>query len=197
MSRIDRTITPIVKVFGLKGLTTTLRENSGIPRAVVIVEAPTQTVIGPGAGNNMYIQGEANLPTGYAYAYLGTTVSCSQTTSIGAANTWYWPSCFIDSNNPEVPQLTLDVTDRIGSNTTDGHYDVFVILANKRVYTDTGLITKQIVWAQGKESVLTKFASYNPSNNTGDMQFHFAQRFLQYDIDQAYDYIVNNAIPTR
>ena len=57
MARIDRQLTPLVKAFPLKGLTTTLRENSGIPRAVVNVEVPLQNVVGPGAGNNLYIFG--------------------------------------------------------------------------------------------------------------------------------------------
>lgn len=197
MARIDRQITPLVKVFPLKGLTTTLRENSGIPRAVVNIEAPIQTVTGPGAGNNMYIYGTASLPTGYAYAYLGTTISCSQLTILLTNNTWHWPSCLIDSNNPECPELELNVTDRVATGTADGHYDVFVLESNTRVYTDESTPSKQIVWSTSKQSVTSKFGVLNKVNDTGDMKFHLAQRFLQYDISQTYDYIVNNAVPVR
>ena len=56
---------------------------------------------------------------------------------------------------------------------------------------------QQIIWALPAQNVVTSFHSYNATNDTGTCRFSFAQRFLQYDIDQAYNYIVNNAIPTR
>ena len=198
MARVDRQLTPQVKAFPLKGLTTTLRENSGIPRAVVNVEVPLQSVVGPGTGNNLYIFGEADLPTGFAYAYLGTTVSCGQSQVTPQNNTWNWPYCRVVGDNPEAPNLMLRVADSEIVTSAAGHFNVETLLENTRVFSDIGTnVSQQIIWALPAQNVVTSFHSYNATNDTGTCRFSFAQRFLQYDIDQAYNYIVNNAIPTR
>ena len=202
MARIDRLVTPSVKVFPLEIPTQTIQQQSGFPRAVVEVQAPLQSVAAPGVGNFVQIYQDFLLPKNFAYLYLSTDMSLSHDTETTMDDT-YQPFQVILGNVAETRTFVtpLKQTDpSADANTTPSRwfrYDDPVTQYGTSWYDPNP--TKDVIFNDKSESVRVKNYIIN-TNTTGygtSFLYSYRARFLQVDLSQAYAFAINNTLATR
>ena len=202
MARIDRQVTPSVKVFPLEIPTQTIQQQSGFPRAVVEVHAPVQSVAAPGVGNFVQIYQDYVLPKNFAYIYLSTDMSLSHNSenvidatsqpyqtilaNVVGSRTYVTP---LRQTAPNADDGTsfyrwfhyIDPTSQYGTNWYDPNP------------------TKDVIFNDKSENVRVKNYLVN-SDTTGyalSLLFSYRARFLQIDLSQAYAFAINNTLVTR
>lgn len=202
MARIDRLITPSVKVFPLEIPTQTVQQQSGFPRAVVEVQAPIQAVVAPGAGNYVQIYQDWLLPKNFAYLYLGTdiSVSCSDQ---NVTDAFYQPFQVILGNVAE------DRTYVTPLKQTDPSADTVTPAQRLFRYEDPTTQfghtwwdpnpTKDVIFNDKSESVRVKnyLVSTDTTGYGNSILYSYRARFLQIDLSQAYAFAINNTLATR
>lgn len=202
MARIDRLVTPSVRVFPLEIPTQSIQQQSGFPRAVVEVHAPVQSVAAPGAGNEIQIYQDYVLPKNFAYLYLSSDMSLSHTDE-GVMDATYQPYQTILGNNvgSRTWVTPLKQTDPAADNTTSGgrwYRYLDPIDQFGKTWFDPNP-TKDAIFNDKSESVRVKNYLYN-TDSTGygtSFLFSYRARFLQIDISQAYAFAINNTLATR
>lgn len=195
MARIDRTIIPTVKVFPLQIAQQLVQQNSGFPRAVVEAKYDLQGYLGPGAGNNVQIYVNYQLPKNYAYAYLGFTMAVSTFTT-NSANSFETPyhelaneSFPISDDGQQWVQPVEAVQIQRRADPIDEQFRVFSDRPDTR--------TDSIIFNGKSEQPEVRAYALNLTDNSGNGSVYYRARFLQYDISQAYSFPVNFSIPTR
>lgn len=202
MARIDRLVTPSVKVFPLEIPTQTIQQQSGFPRAVVEVQAPLQAVAAPGAGNAVQIYQDYVLPKNFAYLYLSSDISLSHN-SESVMDASYQPFQVILGNVAESRTYVTPFkqTEPAKDATTSGLRWFFYADPTAQFgacWYDPNP-TKDVIFNDKSENVRVKNYLYNEDSSGYGTSFLFSYRarFLQIDLSQAYAFAINNTLATR
>jgi hypothetical protein len=202
MAKIDRLVTPSVKVFPLEIPTQTIQQQSGFPRAVVEVQAPLQAVAAPGVGNVVQIYQDYVLPKNFAYLYLSSDMSLShETESVMDAS--YQPFQVILGNVAEsrtyvTPFKQTEPDKDSGTSTTRWFLYVDPIQQYGACWYDANP-TKDVIFNDKSENVRVKNYLYNTDSSGygNSFLYSYRARFLQIDLSQAYAFAINNTLATR
>ena len=195
MARIDRTINPTVTTQQLEIAPQLLQQNSGYPRAVVDVAYEIAAYTGPGAGNNVQIYVNYNLPRNFAYAYLGFVFGVSTFTTNSANN---FEPAYHEIVNESLPgglgykswiQPVENVQVQQRADPSAEEWRIFSDRPDTR--------TDSIIFNTKSEEPEVRAYALNLDNNTGNGSVFYRARFLQYDISQAYAFPVNFSVPVR
>ena len=194
MARVDRTITPEVKVQQLQIPPQLVQQDSGFPRAVVEVQYSTASYTGPGAGNNVQLYVNYNLPRNFAYAYLGFVFGASTFTTNAANN---FEPVYHEVANESFPvsggQLYVQPVENVQvQQRADPSSEEWRIFSDR---PDTR--TDSIIFNSKAEQPEVRAYMLNLDDDTGNGNVFYRARFLQYDISQAYAFPVNFSVPTR
>lgn len=196
MAVVTTTIAPTVSVFPLQIAEQLRQQNSGFPRAVVEAAYPTATYSPPGAGNNLQLFVNYELPKNYAYAYLGFVLSVGRydtASPAAAANTFNPPSHTIFSKpigGREYRQPVLNAP-------ILKEYSTGTLAEVKNFADEPDTPTSSIIFNTDNETPEIKAFLYDDVLDTETGFVNYRARFLQYDISQAYSFPVNYSIPTR
>jgi hypothetical protein len=211
MALITTTVTPEQRITPFTGLSEVTRERSGIARAEVVVSA-YGTWDAAGAGNTRSISFLHSLDTSYGYTLMecnaafilyGYVIGMESTgvmeisTETGPGASQKESQWYQFENLPSKQDSTG--TTNIGSVAADNYNTVYPITGGNGImvfnlmskpsgllYPFPGVSSIDLVSMFG-EAVANKPA----------MAYRFYCRFLQYDVTQGYNYIVNSPIMTR
>jgi len=202
MARIDRVVTPSVKVFPLEIPTQTIQQQSGFPRAVVEVQAPLQAVAAPGVGNFVQIYQDFVLPKNFAYLYLSSDMSLSHNTE-SVMDATYQPFQIVLGNIAETrtyvtPLKQVDPMYNINSAPANAFYYQDPIDQFGKCWYDPNP-TKDVIFNDKSENVRVKnyLINSDSSGYSTSFLFSYRSRFLQIDLSQAYAFMINNTLATR
>lgn len=202
MARIDRLVTPSVKVFPLEIPTQTIQQQSGFPRAVVEVQAPLQAVAAPGVGNDIQIYQNYVLPKNFAYLYLSSDMSLSHQSET-VIDATYQPFQVILGNVAEsrtyvTPFKQVEPAKDMSSSAARWFAYADPTFQYGVCWYDSNP-TKDVIFNDKSENVRVKSYLYN--NDTGgygiSYLYSYRARFLQIDLSQAYAFAINNTLATR
>jgi hypothetical protein len=202
MARIDRLVTPSVKVFPLEIPTQTIQQQSGFPRAVVEVQAPQQAVVAPGVGNYVQIYQDFVLPKNFAYLYLSSDMSLSHNAESIMDDT-YQPFQIILGNVAESRTYVTPLKQAEPSADASSTGTRWFLYEDPTAQYGTNWYdpnpTKDVIFNDKSENVRVKNYIIN-SNSTGNATsflYSYRARFLQIDLSQAYAFAINNTLATR
>lgn len=201
------------------GLSATERSQSGIARAEVVYYNVNDTWASPGAGNSrLYQTGQISLPKDFGYVLTDLFVMVSResggdvfTEMVG--NVRMFPGGTLGPQINTILKATPGLQDGVG-NTNTGSIDADKYnTIRPGIIGDDGSIT--YVLADPKPSMIIypfNAAAYttvsNPASifewgigeqvvNGGEYNVSSYARFLQYDIDQSYNYVIQSPQLTR
>lgn len=218
MSLITTTGSLIRQYNAFTGLSATERSQSGIARAEIVYYNVNDDWPAPGAGNNrVYQTGQISLPKDFGYVLTDAycTLSAPSESSIGAeavSNLRLFPGGILG------PQINIPMesvagrmdgtaTTAIGSIRADRYNTNYPFFGDRGALTYT-LTAKPtaLIYPFGSNSYTS---TPNPAsiwewsvgeqliNDTTDYDVNLFVRFLQYDIDQSYNYVVQSPQLTR
>jgi len=202
MARVDRLITPSVKVFPLEIPTQTIQQQSGFPRAVVEVQAPLQAVAAAGVGDYLQIYQDYVLPKNFAYLYLSSDFSLSHN-SEGVMDASYQPFQVILGNVAESRTYVTPLRQVApAADDTATAFRWFRYEDPTRQYGTNWFDpnpTKDVIFNDKSENVRVKNYLENVDTTGAGTSFLYSYRarFLQIDLSQAYAFAINNTLATR
>jgi hypothetical protein len=198
------------------GLSSGQRTQSGIPRAQLVYTARSATWAAPGAGNDRQLQFDMTLDTNSNYGFVLTdcfvrvenqaaagTVECS---AIGAVD--IFPGGNIVTS-PWIPTRLISQPSRqnVAGNTAIGTIDADYY--NSAFVEPGGTGMRFVLEEQDKpKALIYPYESVGSSSyvrvvlgelaiNGAAYVYDFYCRFLQFDIDQSYNYVLNTPQLTR
>jgi hypothetical protein len=198
------------------GLPELQRSQSGIPRAQVLYVARTASWSAPGAGNDRQLQFDISLDTNSNYGYVLTdcfvrvenqavagTVECS---AIGAVD--IFPGGNITSS-PWIATRLVAAPSRqnVAGNTAIGTIDADFY--NSAFVEPGGTGMRFVLQENDKpKGIIYPYSNVGAASyvrivigesaiNGGVYLYDFYARFLQYDIDQSYNFVINTPQLTR
>lgn len=186
MALVVTTFTPLPELFSYSGLPDVITERSQFPRGEVAFNIFAGAVDAPGAGDNARISIQMSLPPGYAYVLREAHYS------LAASDTEDWEA---------VAPLTFDNASS-GDATWQAPIELFSEAkgTSRRIYTKQSDL-KQVVLPGGPTPGITSMLvsiTHTNQNDDGLAVTVFATvRFLQFDIEQAHHFEVNQATPVR
>ena len=218
MALITTTASLIRQYNAFTGLSAQERSQSGIARAEVVYYNVNDDWLAPGSGNNrLYQTGQISLPKDFGYVLVDAycTVSASGDSSINAeatANLRIFPGGVLG------PQINVPMHSYAGNmdatgTTQLGSIPINSYNTNYPFFGDRGAIT--YVCSDKPTALIYPFGSNsytstpNPAsiwewsvgeqkvNDDANYAVSIFVRFLQYDIDQSYNYVVQSPQLTR
>lgn len=210
MALVTTTVSPEVRITPFTGLSETLRERSGIARAEVVYSS-YGTWPATGAGDNRSISFLFSLDPDYGYVLMDANTAFIRsgdhlsmeangvmeiTTELGPGasqkeSQWYQyqnlPSRQ-DISNSDVGEIPASTFNSLFPITGENGIMAFT-LVNKPtalLYPFPGVNTIDVTSMFGEQ--ITNQVAY---------AYRFYMRFLQYDITQGYNYVVNSPVMTR
>lgn len=200
------------------GLSAVQRSQSGIARAELVYYTQNATWAAPGAGNNRIItSGFVDLPVDFGYvvtearALIRTTVQTSVLAE-AVGHLEIWPGGILG------PVIDMQVTSAPGRQDSSGTTQIGSMRAdyyNGMAPSSTGLESSMVFSAKDlTSSLLYPFnakqytSASNPATqfritlsedylNGPEYDVNFYLRFIQYDIDQSYNYVIQSPQLTR
>lgn len=190
MALITTTVAPTPTLLPYTGLTQTVRERNNVGRAEVRFDVAGTTIPATGAGDQQRVFLSCALPRGYAYALLNATAR------IGGTDSDSW-----DFNAEAVFQdgIGANATQEIHHNLQNGYRAVLgaTEAPNARaggfnfIYEIVERVPA-VLWNKNNSDSVRYFADFvTGDTNTSACSFSCALNFIQYDIEQAYDYRIN------
>lgn len=227
MATVDfQTIDAEVIVFPFTGITAVARQQSGIARAQVTLKFPQTTLAGGAAGTLTCLRMEGRLPRNFAYAYVGGSLKIGRVAAAAiedqARGVFFenealcgiTGTTFADSwkmLNEGVYKQELDVNLSAGNfvsvntatrsstatHATPGTYNGGQDLYQK-VYKDANYPRILYRGENGDILVTADIANMVESPIPAAQYLALGElHFLQYDIDQAYNYLIHSPVPVR
>jgi len=204
------TVTPEIRITPFTGLSETVRERSGIARAEVVYSA-YGTWAATGAGSNRSISFLFSLDPDYGYVMMDANAAFIKSadylkmeangvmeittdTGPGAAqreSQWYnFPNSASRQSSGTTPigDIPADNYNTLRPITGDNGIMVFTLVDKPTalLYPFPGVNTIDVTTMFGELAA-----------NQGAVAYRFYMRFLQYDITQGYNYVVNSPRLTR
>lgn len=236
MPAVDvQTITTDTKLFPFTGVTQTLREQSAIPRARVIVDIPQQTLDATDASTLRGFKAETTLPKNGVYTLVNASLvifrlDTSQTDDQSVTSACYFDNgAFLKIVSRDIDlqaMLSVDkVTQNEVTNTKGGNGAIYVnggfTSATIQFATagnfdpSTGFHIYAKIYDQLSNPAMRK-AVFIPKTDDNEVDFSIAAvnmvevsvpanqyavvgsfEFLQYDLDQAYNFALHQQIAVR
>ena len=216
MALITTTGSLIQQYNAFTGLSAQERSQSGIARAEVVYYNVNDSWPSPGSGNNrVYQTGQLSLPKDFGYVLTDVHVKVQRNGFVVASNANSVMSLFPGGSLG--PQINLNVPsepDRqdVNANTAIGSIEAREYNSTYPFGSDDGVIVYNLV--NKPTALLYPFGSNaytsspNPAtefnwqvgeqiNNQADYDVTVYIRFLQYDIDQSYNYVIQSPQLTR
>lgn len=211
MSLVTTTVAPEIRVTPFTGISEIQRERSGIARAEVVYSA-MGTWPDPGAGNTGSISFLFNLDTAYGYALMDCNAAFIKesdyvlleatgvmeiNTSTGPGGTQQESQWYQFENYPS-RQNNVGTT-AIGTIGASNYNTLFPITGNNgiMVYTLKEKPTSILYPFPGVDAMSSTSMFATQKEIFGGCAYRFFCRFLQYDVTQGYNYVVNSPIMTR
>lgn len=221
------TLTAVPKYFPFTGLTASVRSASGIARAQVSLVWEQTTLSATTAGSIKGVSFQGSLQRNFAYVYVGGHLSIGRTADADVLNLSrgvYFENKILAALNGEdfSSSWTLDVSEavniendttqakngtfnRLARETvvstwhegTPGHFDPYVSLY-KKTYNDSG--APRIIFRGVNQDVTLNANVANMIEDPfpgGEYIALGEMHFLQYDMDQAYNYNIHSPQPVR
>ena len=209
MAVVTTTVNPVPRITPFTGLSTTLRERSGIARAEVVYTATGQWE-SPGSGNQRGLIFSWTLDRDYGYVLMdcnavllvsGDYIDAEATAWMeieqelpgGTDEKQYYqlealPSRQQDNSSAAISLVTAENWNSLYPSGTDVGSMAFNIK-----YKPTGLIYP----FPGVSSMSCATVFGEQLANGAQYTYRYYCRFLQYDITQGYNYVVNSPLMTR
>lgn len=220
MAIITTTFTPTAELFPYTGLTQTVREQANLARAEVKYNVAGGTVPATTGGDNQRVLLDLVLPSGYAYTLLNITAR------IGGSDSNFWDynaeAVFQDQAGAAAKTEIHHYLESGNRNTLGGRLRSLtpgVLQTNVGTVTPNGVSIYPGPVPRGTESfnfiyelreripnVIFNTDQVSPryfadfmvdTGNNSACTFSMHASFIQYDIEQAYDYRINTPVFVR
>jgi hypothetical protein len=210
MALIQTDFTPALKYIPYTGLSALERSQSGIARAELQYYAVNQSWASPGAGNSRLLKTQITLPNGFGYVItdcmadvtaLNTKVSSEATAQLQIQPSGVLgPNVIVNMASTPGRQLATATTP-IGDIPARDYNSTYPSWRGDYGSITTFLADKPTFllydYEDGRNDSLVSFTIGEENLNGSAYSVQFFIRFLQFDVDQSYNYVLNSPQLTR
>ncbi len=194
MAVITTAITPTQRLFPFSGYEDNQGNRSNFPRGEIWLTALGESITLSGVGDTQIVSLSSALPVNFAWCLVDMDMKISAT----VGDTYGFDldfECRV-SDSTSTPLRTF--FSNIGLHSEGVNAAGSAGTVEEAVYhAPAGLFKGVILPATPAQQVELFLRGFNSTTNQGAYLLDFTARFLQFDIVQAHDLHVNNAIPTR